>query len=310
MIKLNKEKKYLFPSVNDVSQRSEFIESIRNSSFERSFHDSNFKKAKRSKRKKEEHREGPCHFQGFRKFLSWSKKGRKNNRDDWSRGASNSRNEVSRFASGKARSKDLPRDLESRGGCTRARILWGCRCSTSARLYDRFIDRERERRERIHIEKKASEREKRVLASLARVRSRCESQENVRNGYWSRDEIPSGNIVPFLPFYLNDPSHGGGREGVRPPKSQLAAVWRDTKARYSWLLFLFSRIQFKQIVPSRLLIPTENSSELHPGSRHLKSLSRFPVPPSLRNHEPQPKYLLLYTRILCTRAYLHNLYAA
>lgn len=83
---------------------------------------------------------------------------------------------------------------------------------------------ERERRERIHIEKKASEREKRVLASLARVRSRCESQENVRNGYWSQDEIPSGNIVPFLPFYLNDPSHGGGREGVRPPKSQLAAV--------------------------------------------------------------------------------------
>lgn len=135
MIKLNKGKKYLFPSVNDViltmlarisEERSEFIESIRNSSFERSFHDSNFKKipqTKGSRRKKEEHREGPCHFQGFRKFLSWNKKGRKNNRDDWSRGASNSRNEVSRFASGKARSKDLPRDLESRGGCTRARIL-------------------------------------------------------------------------------------------------------------------------------------------------------------------------------------------
>lgn len=235
MIKLNKEKKYLFPSVNDVSQRSEFIESIRNSSFERSFHDSNFKKipqAKRSKRKKEEHREGPCHFQGFRKFLSWNKKGRKNNRDDWSRRASNSRNEVSRFASGKARSKDLPRDLESRGGCTRARILWGCRCSTSARLYDRFIDRERETRKNTHRKKGERAKERNEFSPFSQgFESRCESQENVRNGYWSQDEIPSGNIVPFLPFYLNDPSHGGGREGVRPPKSQLAAVWRDTVYR-------------------------------------------------------------------------------
>lgn len=121
----------------------------------------------RDREEKEEHREGPCHFQGFRKFLSWSKKGRKNNRDDWSRGASNSRNEVSRFASGKARSKDLPRDLESRGGCTRARILWGCRCSTSARLYDRFIDRERETRKNTHRKKGERAKERNEFSPLS-----------------------------------------------------------------------------------------------------------------------------------------------
>lgn len=82
---------------------------------------------------------------------------------------------------------------------------------------------ERERRERIHIEKKASARKRKTSSRLSRKGS-ISLQENVRNGYWSQDEIPSGNIVPFLPFYLNDPSHGGGREGVRPPKSQLAAV--------------------------------------------------------------------------------------
>lgn len=128
MIKLNKEKKYLFPSVNDVSQRSEFIDQNHLSEIPASNDPFTIRILKkfpkqRDREEKEEHREGPCHFQGFRKFLSWNKKGRKNNRDDWSRRASNSRNEVSRFASGKARSKDLPRDLESRGGCTRARIL-------------------------------------------------------------------------------------------------------------------------------------------------------------------------------------------
>lgn len=268
----------------------------------------------RDREEKEEHREGPCHFQGFRKFLSWNKKGRKNNRDDWSRGASNSRNEVSRFASGKARSKDLPRDLESRGGCTRARILWGCRCSTSARLYDRFIDRERERRERIHIEKKASARKRETSSRLSRkgsislrIAGKCSKRVLVpgRDTEWQYRAFSS---------LLSKRSLARGRERGCST-TEIATRCRMTghgipKARYSWLLFLFSRIQFKQIVPSRLLIPTENSSELHPGSRHLKSLSRFPVPPSLRNHEPQPKYLLLYTRILCTRAYLHNLYAA
>lgn len=314
MIKLNKEKKYLFPSVNDVSQRSEFIESIRNSSFERSFHDSNFKKIPQAKGSRGEGRtpRRAVPFPGFRKFLSWSKKGRKNNRDDWSRRASNSRNEVSRFASGKTRSKDLPRDLESRGGCTRARILWGCRCSTSARLYDRFIDRERETRKNTH--RKKGERKRETSSRLSRkgsislrIAGKCSKRVLVpgRDTEWQYRAFPS---------LLSKRSLARGRERGCST-TEIATRCRMTghgipKARYSWLLFLFSRIQFKQIVPSRLLIPTENSSELHPGSRHLKSLSRFPVPPSLRNHEPQPKYLLLYTRILCTRAYLHNLYAA
>lgn len=172
---------------------------------------------------------------------------------------------------------------------------------------------ERERRERIHIEKKASEREKRILASLARVRislriaGKCSKRVLVpgRDTEWQYRAFPS---------LLSKRSLARGRERGCST-TEIATRCRMMghgipKARYSWLLFLFSRIQFKQIVPSRLLIPTENSSELHPRSRHLKSLSRFPVPPSLRNHEPQPKYLLLYTRILCTRAYLHNLYAA
>lgn len=130
MIKLNKEEKYLFPSVNDViltmlanDQNLSNLSEIPASNDPFTIRILKKFPKQRDREEKEEHREGPCHFQGFRKFLSWSKKGRKNNRDDWSRGASNFRNEVSRFASGKARSKDLPRDLESRGGCTRARIL-------------------------------------------------------------------------------------------------------------------------------------------------------------------------------------------
>lgn len=130
MIKLNKEKKYLFPSVNDViltmlanDQNLSNLSEIPASNDPFTIRILKKFPKQRDREEKEEHREGPCHFQGFRKFLSWNKKGRKNNRDDWSRRASNSRNEVSRFASGKACSKDLPRDLESRGGCTRARIL-------------------------------------------------------------------------------------------------------------------------------------------------------------------------------------------
>lgn len=87
------------------------------------------------------------------------------------------------------------------------------------------IERERETRKNTHRKKGERAKERNEFSPLSQgFESRCESQENVRNGYWSQDEIPSGNIVPFLPFYLNDPSHRGGREGVRPPKSQLAAV--------------------------------------------------------------------------------------
>lgn len=173
---------------------------------------------------------------------------------------------------------------------------------------------ERERRERIHIEKKASARKRETSSRLSRkgsislrIAGKCSKRVLVpgRDTEWQYRAFPS---------LLSKRSLARGRERGCST-TEIATRCRMTghgipKARYSWLLFLFSRIQFKQIVPSRLLIPTENSSELHPRSRHLKSLSRFPVPPSLRNHEPQPKYLLLYTRILCTRAYLHNLYAA
>lgn len=176
------------------------------------------------------------------------------------------------------------------------------------------IERERERRERIRIEKKASARKRETNSRLSRkgsislrIAGKCSKRVLVpgRDTEWQYRAFSS---------LLSKRSLARGRERGCST-TEIATRCRMTghgipKARYSWLLFLFSRIQFKQIVPSRLLIPTENSSELHPRSRHLKSLSRFPVPPSLRNHEPQPKYLLLYTRILCTRAYLHNLYAA
>lgn len=85
--------------------------------------------------------------------------------------------------SGKARSKRICLGISTVGA--RARGSFEDVVARRQRQPLRSLHRERER----DIEKKRSEREKRVLASLARVRiSNRESQENVRNGYWSQDE--------------------------------------------------------------------------------------------------------------------------
>lgn len=115
-------------------------------------------------------------------------------------------------------SRDLSWNLG--GGCTRARILWGYRRSTSARLYDSLHrERGRRRRERLHVEKKANARKRETSSRLSRKGSNlvANRRKMFETGIGPRtsDEIPSGNIVPFPPFYLNDPcTEGKEREGV------------------------------------------------------------------------------------------------
>lgn len=106
--------------------------------------------------------------------------------------------------------------------------------------------REREEKERKTTRGKKGERakERNEFSPVSQgLESRCESQENVRNGYWSQDErrdtewqyraFPS--LLSKRSLYRGE----GERGGVRPPKSQLAES-------LFFLFFLpFFRIQFK-----------------------------------------------------------------
>lgn len=81
------------------------------------------------------------------------------------------------------------------------------------------------------------------------------------------DEIPSGNIVPFPPFYLNDPcTEGKEREGVFDHRNR-------SSPRAYFFSFFFLFFEYNSKYGSISNFPIENSSELQPRSRHLKSLS-------------------------------------
>lgn len=161
--------------------------------------------------------------------------------------------------SGKARSKRICLGISTVGA--RARGSFEDVVARRQRQPLRSLHRERER----DIEKKRSEREKRVLASLARVRiSNRESQENVRNGYWSQDEgRDTERQYRAFPSLLSKRSLA--REGgVFDHRNRSRMMGHRIPDIFSWLLFLsslfFSRIQISN---RSSLISTFNSGELH-----------------------------------------------
>lgn len=118
--------------------------------------------------------------------------------------------------------------------------------------------REREEKERKTTRGKKGERakERNEFSPVSQgLESRCESQENVRNGYWSQDErrdtewqyraFPS--LLSKRSLYRGE----GERGGVRPPKSQLA-VYRELI--FSLFSSFFSNT-IQNMVPSRTLNP-------------------------------------------------------